>query len=333
MSTDTLATRPHSIVFDSTSTNDPSAAPTSGTQWRQRVLDEPLSGGILLATDGSDRALDAARLAVAIAQRDRRPLQVVAVVEPLPLIDAASTILAPPLERARTDALHLRVRDQLRSVLGSDAPVSVNVDFADPSTSVARLAKSWGAALVVVGLGRAEPMQRLLGGGEALRMTRRSPVPVLAVAPGHGALPHTAVAAVDFADSSDMAAWAIASLLEPTGNLHLLHATPQFDRDSHDHTTLRLTYEAMAGRLLRKLELQLESAHPSLHVTTMLTHDHAARAAVDLAVAVKADVIAVGRHGHGPIERFLVGNVAAALLRSAPCSVLVAPAADDQPTT
>ena len=40
---------------------------------------------------------------------------------------------------------------------------------------------------------------------------------------------------------------------------------------------------------------------------------------------VAADLIAVGQHGHGVVDRFLFGSVAQAMVRSAQCAVLVAP--------
>ncbi len=51
----------------------------------------------------------------------------------------------------------------------------------------------------------------------------------------------------------------------------------------------------------------------------------AAREIVRHAEELGADLVAVGRHGMGTIERLFVGSVAAGLLRRAKCSVLVSP--------
>ena len=50
-------------------------------------------------------------------------------------------------------------------------------------------------------------------------------------------------------------------------------------------------------------------------------------AAEVVARAAGADLVVVGTHGRGGLERLLVGSVAGEIVRSAPCSVLVVPAA------
>jgi nucleotide-binding universal stress UspA family protein len=62
----------------------------------------------------------------------------------------------------------------------------------------------------------------------------------------------------------------------------------------------------------------------------MLEGDQA-RAILNFAAEQDADLIACGTHGRSMLERLLVGSVSTRILRSAPCSVLVAPPAQDDP--
>jgi nucleotide-binding universal stress UspA family protein len=46
---------------------------------------------------------------------------------------------------------------------------------------------------------------------------------------------------------------------------------------------------------------------------------------VDQAIARRADLLVLGTHGRGPVERFMLGSVAAKVLRKSPCPVLTVP--------
>jgi nucleotide-binding universal stress UspA family protein len=49
---------------------------------------------------------------------------------------------------------------------------------------------------------------------------------------------------------------------------------------------------------------------------------------VQAAIDVEADLILVGTHGRGPVARLVIGSVAEAVTKRAPCSVLIARATD-----
>jgi nucleotide-binding universal stress UspA family protein len=56
---------------------------------------------------------------------------------------------------------------------------------------------------------------------------------------------------------------------------------------------------------------------------TAVVEGRAAAAIVTYAEAVAAEVVVVGTHGHSGLTRLTLGSTAAAVLESAPCSVLV----------
>jgi nucleotide-binding universal stress UspA family protein len=64
-----------------------------------------------------------------------------------------------------------------------------------------------------------------------------------------------------------------------------------------------------------------EIKNRGLQVSTAVLEGSPKRAIVEEALRWHADLIFVGSHGHGPIERFLLGSIAHAVALHAPCSV------------
>jgi nucleotide-binding universal stress UspA family protein len=57
----------------------------------------------------------------------------------------------------------------------------------------------------------------------------------------------------------------------------------------------------------------------------IVVHGDAASELLELATRERADLIAVGARGHGPLSRVAIGAVTTRIVRCATCSVLVAP--------
>jgi nucleotide-binding universal stress UspA family protein len=80
------------------------------------------------------------------------------------------------------------------------------------------------------------------------------------------------------------------------------------------------------AELEKRLQEWLEPAKGmGLQVRARVEQDDVKSRILEYAAALPADLIVMGTHGRGGIERFLLGSVAEHVLRKAPCAVLTVP--------
>jgi nucleotide-binding universal stress UspA family protein len=84
-------------------------------------------------------------------------------------------------------------------------------------------------------------------------------------------------------------------------------------------------FGADVAQELARVRAALEPlAPPGMLIETHVLEGRIGQALLSFAEREQADLIALGTHGPGPVERFSVGSVAAAVLHEAACNVLVA---------
>lgn len=289
------------------------------------VTREQPSGCILLATNGSPEADAALRFAAAFAAREKTVLRVLTVLEPLPALPAqtAGAAYQTGFEMERGERILNRIHGELVALPAPPQSLTTMLVGA-PGPTIANAAREWKADLIFLGAGRHGAVERFLAGDHVVRVLRHATVPVITVPTGKGALAHNGIVAVDFGAASIAAARSAASLLSD-GSLQLVHVRPEVDIPATDPSGWSALYEAGANALLTQLGDELRLEHPRLHVTSRLLKGHTATVLLDLVGRSGADLIAVGQHGYGVVDRFLFGTVAQAMVRSAPCAVLVTP--------
>lgn len=281
---------------------------------------------ILLATHGLTESDAAVRAAAQLAEATGRRVSVVAVLEPPPLVAGEYGFIVP-LERlyeARRPELLDRVRKQIAGVLGHDSGWPVDIHHGDPAATITREAERAGAALIVMGLGRHNIMDRIGGGETALRTLRAARTAVFAVPQSYARLPRRAVVALDFSATSVAAAQQALTLLPSLTTLVLLHVTPRWDLDPTAYAAWRNDYERAIGpefeRALRELD-----APAGVKVTTALRAGVTTKELLNAADDTAADVIIVGSRALGFLDRVLVGSTATGIIRSASCAVFAMP--------
>ena len=212
---------------------------------------------IIVASNGSPTADAALRVAGAIAARQERRVEVLAVLEPLPLLDAGFAPTVVPFasfDGRRSEELLARVRAQVKMVTGSADSWPVEVRIGQPATEIVRAARESDVVLIVMGIGRHAPSDRVFGSETALKVSRRSAVPVLAVVPGADRLPRNAFVGMDFSASSIEAARNAMRFLQAPATLTLVHVSPDLDIPPIALDEWQSTYARRRGRGVREGE-------------------------------------------------------------------------------
>jgi len=287
--------------------------------------ENPIPGGVVTGVDGSRESIAALNSAAAIARRRQCPLHAVTVLAPFPTY-RVTPVGQDPSENV--DTLRMNIRDSelkdIVKVLEPPEDWTHEVTVGRPARELTRIAEQRGADLIVIGRRQHAIMDRLLGGETTLQIMRLSPIPVLAV-DCDIEIPRTVVAAIDFSPSSILAAKSALQLMNGSGALYLVFVEPlpvlvPADFEAPKQTAIPLDLVSCFRRLIGNL-----AEHGTIHVETVVLNGRPASAVVQFAERVGADLIAAGSHGHGRLERFLLGSVSTGIVRNANTAVLVVP--------
>lgn len=276
---------------------------------------EPLiPGGVIVGIDGSAESLSALQFAESLAKRRRCCLHAVMAIPVSP-----SFQVVPGTDRTRDYIDRLRVTlkyGELREMLsgaGIESDLTCEVGVGHPAEVLAAVGESRAAEFVIVGRKPHGVLERAFTRETALQIMHLATVPVLATQRGAGQV-ERAVAAIDFQPASIAAAKAALALLGGDGMLQLVHVTPDSDGTADRAGKLEEIAAEMRGGTRTKVETAVLAGST---VTSVLA----------LAAANKADLIACGSFTHSALRRVFLGTVSTALVRTAPCHVLVAPPA------
>jgi nucleotide-binding universal stress UspA family protein len=217
------------------------------------------------------------------------------------------------------------LRRAVRISAAGDPSWPIAVLTGSPARVLAGEAERRGASLIVMGIGRHNPLDRLFGTETTLATLRESRVPVLAVGPEFPAVPSRAVVGLDFSVASRQAARLALHLLAPGGHLTLVHVRPRFEHPSADWQAWDVEYGRTLPPLFDQVRAQL-NVPDGFSVDTVAVRGDPAPALLAFAQQANADLVAVGTQRHSPLERLVVGSVATRVLRTARVGVLAVPA-------
>ncbi|MEP0548908.1 MAG: universal stress protein [Rhodothermales bacterium] len=248
------------------------------------------------------------------------------------------------------DALHLlyvdslfgsvhhgaNVRQRLAD-LGEEAPVPIETvltrDIA-PAAAILRYAESHDVGLIAMGTHGRRGLSRLLLGSTAREVVQLAPCPVLTVRPGtdDAALPAlhggAILVAVDFSDTADEALRQALRLADAfDAHVDLLHVVEEPFRPVGGGYTLQPVYQVEPG-LVRSLgdslrELYTEAGgEPERLGTVEVVPGFPSRVIGETAERLRSGLIVLGTKGLRGFEHLVMGSIAEAVVRTAPCPVL-----------
>ncbi|WP_411281254.1 universal stress protein [Gemmatimonas sp.] len=288
-----------------------------------------VDGPVLVACDGAPVSSEALFNAGRLASRAfGGALQVFGVCDPTPSVAAGMDVLPVPaeLDEARRASMLEDVRRAISISAAGDPSWHVDVQMGSPSRTVATEALRRHASVIVMGIGRHNPLDRLFGTETTLATLRESRVPVLAVGPSFPTNPKHAVVGLDFSAASVQAARLAARLVAPNGRLTLVHVQPRFEHPSADWQAWDADYGRTLPPLFDRVRAQLDPPD-GLIVETVTVRGDPAASLLSFAQQAQCDLIAVGTQRHSFLERLIVGSVATRVLRAARCGVLAVPSA------
>jgi nucleotide-binding universal stress UspA family protein len=248
----------------------------------------------LVATDESESARTAIRIAAALAACGRITPEVI-------VVDSARTVGTDRREA---------VAATLRGDGAGDWPVRLR--SGDPAERIIEDATTGQFALIMLGLREDAALERALHRETTIKVTRNSPAPVFGVAHWLHHLPRRILVALDFSQTSERAATLACRLLGDGGTLTLVLTDPP--REDPPLAWARAfgsgTPEEIPA-LINRLPLP-----PGAQVDTLPLADSPATDLLDLVDLMSADVLAVPRET----------RIADDVIRDARCSMLIVPA-------
>jgi nucleotide-binding universal stress UspA family protein len=290
-------------------------------------VDPVLTGPVLVACDGApvhETIFTASRkVAAAIGVS----VEVVGVCTPTVEIAAGVELVPIPaeLDETRRRSMLDDVRRAVSIAPAGDPAWPVEVRLGAPARTLAEQARDRGASLLVMGIGRHNPLDRLFGTEVTLSTLRESSTPILAVGATYQGPQHVVVG-LDFSPCSIRAAQIALRLLEKEGRLTLVHVRPRFEHPSSEWQVWDAEYGRTLPPLFDSVRARLNVPDDVLLETVTLRGDPA-NSLLAYAQQAGADMVAVGTQRHSLLERIMVGSVASRLLRTARgCSVLAVPA-------
>jgi nucleotide-binding universal stress UspA family protein len=288
-----------------------------------------LTGPILVATDGGQTSDAALRVAEGIARDHRLSVQAISVLEPLASmyapVDGLMVALPPTLDdMARAEMRLTDLRDRLRKTLRTGDSWKVQVKVGQIATAIVEAAREIDASLIVLGLGKHRPVDRLLGDEIAAQVARRAACPILAVPSDATAPLRRAVVGVDFSRASVRAVRAAVTLTSPPAHVWMAHVRPPLEIPTEPYEGASVIYTQGVLAAFKKIEEGLEKVD-LLEVRPVVLEGKVAEELLAFAASHRADLVVTGAHGRTLVERLLIGSVTTKLLRAARCAVLVIP--------
>lgn len=300
--------------------------PVAQIQQREQsatALPAALQQPVIVATDGTSQSEPAIAFVRMLSKTMPLDVRVMTVVRELPVgAENVDPVLLADIEEAvKAEALS-RMKDQIGT---AQSDWRLSVDEGDPARRISAAAAAANARLIAIGLGEHGAAARLFGSETAIRLARVSRTPMLAIAAGATNRPRKILVAMDFSEASIEGARLALDLAAKNATMVLAHCVPWERREYVPEKVFEAHEEVIANELKRVIGL-LEP-EKGLRISHRILYGRPARVLLSYAADLNADLLVAGTHGRSLFGRLVAGETVAKLIRGAPCSVLVLPAA------
>jgi len=281
---------------------------------------------IVVGVDSSPAAAEAVRVGWAIAAQVNVACRLVHATPEawtVPTAPHAGAEQPELLNAAVREAARSAVRDSLAPEVPAAALDAIEVRTGRAATAICDCAHELRAGMVVLGGKHHTAFGRLLGGSTAHTLVRCLDMPLLITA--HTPLPvRQVLASVDLSDAAGPTieqAERFARLFD--ARLHVVHIVEPLP--IIPDTPLQFNDEEVYRRSEEHLERYVWPRIGYPETTTSLRRGTAVDAITAEVKDRGAEVVVLGSHGKGWVDRILIGSVTERVLSTLPCSVLVVP--------
>lgn len=287
----------------------------------------PLYRSILVAADFSDRSKDAFRMASSLASETKTRMFVLhvgalqtTIVPPLAFEEVGMVVPIPAEQPAYQKTLKERLRDEFAPSHAVD--VEYLVRMGEPAQEILKAARELGNDLIAMGTHGRTGLRRLLAGSVAEAVMRHAPCPVMALSSGQApSRVQVVLHPTDFSERAEPALRTARAVARERGaKLVLMHVMPM-EIVAYGAVPVPLDVPAIRRRLV-EMACSLDGSDLKFPVESRLSEGNAAADIIAQAQEIHADLIVLGTHGRSGLGRLLMGSVAEAVVRGAPCPVL-----------
>ena len=273
---------------------------------------------LLCATDFSEGATAALDVAVALARPFQGEIRIVHV-RPAPVPSGspmACRAHGPGIDEKNPTDLIQDLEHCGEAARASGLAAQGALLQGDPPAEIVREARRTPADIIVMGRHSQGASNPWVLGSVAERVLKRAPCPVVVVRPfprHRGERPRRVLCGLDLGETSPSTLkWGVAVSHALRADLHVLHVVTDGDRER--------------ARLAVAATVAGGSATTGLPVEASVAAGVPYQEILAVAHEKEADLIVVGTHGGGVVDRQFLGSTTLHLLRQAECPVLVVPA-------
>lgn len=272
------------------------------------------------------------RSGLAVARAAGARVQLVHAARIDPLLIGMEAGLGPDFMREEIAARREELNQQIdRLGIGASELAGVAVQAGAPHQILTNVARRVRADLIVVGATGSGPFAAELLGSTAERVVRKAPCPVLLVRGELRVPPRSVLAPVDLSSLSGDAFRCGLHLLSQLSKgeeigVRTVYAASFLDPVARQRQkAARITAEQAersGAEELRRFALENRPAAPCQVETAVLPGEARVEILHELAEH-PVDLVVLGTHGRGGLDRLVMGSVASTIARKSPCSVLL----------